>query len=98
MIDIHTHFVPEQLPALPARSSEPTWPSMCPGRDCHHRHVMVKGDVYRVVTDQCWSAPRRIEDMAIRTLHMVEPDPGAVVIIERVATPAPPAKSIVAAR
>ena len=43
-------------------------------------------------------APRRIEDMAIRTLHMVEPDPGAVVIIERVATPAPPAKSIVAAR
>lgn len=64
MIDIHTHFVPEQLPALPARSSEPTWPSMCPGRDCHHRHVMVKGDVYRVVTDQCWSAPRRIEDMA----------------------------------
>ena len=43
-------------------------------------------------------APRRIEDMAIRTLHMVEPDPGAVVIIERVATPPPPAKSIVAAR
>ena len=43
-------------------------------------------------------APRRIVDMASRTLHMVEPDPGAVVIIERVATPAPPAKSIVAAR
>jgi len=43
-------------------------------------------------------APRRIEAMATGTLRMVEPKPGAVVIIERVATPAPPAKSIVAAR
>lgn len=43
-------------------------------------------------------APRRIEHMATRTLHMVDPKPEAVVIIERVATPAPPAKSIVAAR
>lgn len=64
MIDIHTHFVPEHLPALAASASEPTWPSMCPGRDCRHRHVMVKGDVYRVVSDQCWSAPQRISDMA----------------------------------
>jgi cell division protein FtsL len=43
-------------------------------------------------------APRRIEDMATRKLRMVAPAPGAVVIIERVAIPAPPAKSIVAAR
>jgi cell division protein FtsL len=42
-------------------------------------------------------APRRIENMA-RTLRMVEPRPEAVVIIQRVTTPAPPAKSIVAAR
>jgi cell division protein FtsL len=43
-------------------------------------------------------APRRIEDMATRKLRMVEPAPADVVIIERIATPAPPAKSIVAAR
>jgi cell division protein FtsL len=43
-------------------------------------------------------APRRIEDMAIRQLRMVNPAPAAVVIVERVATPAPPATSIVAAR
>src|SRR4029453_7300750 len=43
-------------------------------------------------------APRRIEDTAIHKLRMVQPGPGDVVIIERVATPAPPAKSIVAAR
>jgi cell division protein FtsL len=43
-------------------------------------------------------SPRRIEDLATLKLHMVEPAAAAVVIIERVATPAPPAKSIVAAR
>ena len=43
-------------------------------------------------------APRRIEDMATRQLRMVNPAPADVVIVERVATPAPPAKSIVAAR
>ena len=43
-------------------------------------------------------APRRIEDMATRQLRMVNPAPADVVILERVATPAPPAKSIVAAR
>ncbi len=62
-IDIHTHFVPEHLPALPGGSAEKTWPSMGPGNDCCHRHVMVKGEIYRSVTDQCWSAPRRIDDM-----------------------------------
>jgi cell division protein FtsL len=43
-------------------------------------------------------APRRIEDMATRQLRMVNPAPADVVIVERVATPAPTAKSIVAAR
>jgi hypothetical protein len=36
--------------------------------------------------------------MATRQLRMVNPAPADVVIVERVATPAPPAKSIVAAR
>jgi cell division protein FtsL len=43
-------------------------------------------------------APRRIENVATSQLRMVQPAPADVVIIERVATPAPPAKSIVAAR
>ena len=62
-VDVHTHFVPERLPALPAGFSEATWPSMAQADNCCHRHVMVKGSIYRTVTDQCWSAPRRIEDM-----------------------------------
>jgi cell division protein FtsL len=43
-------------------------------------------------------APRRIAEMATGPLRMVEPEADAVVIIERVVAPAPPAKSIVAAR
>lgn len=43
-------------------------------------------------------APRRIEDMATQQLRMVQPAATDVVIIERVASPAPPAKSMVAAR
>jgi cell division protein FtsL len=43
-------------------------------------------------------SPRRIEDAAVRQLHMTQPGPGDVVIIERVAAPAPPSTSMVAAR
>ncbi len=63
-IDIHTHFVPENLAAMPGGANADTWPSMAPGQSCGHRHVMIAGSIYRSVTDQCWSAPRRIEDMA----------------------------------
>ena len=63
-IDIHTHFVPEHLPALPGGLSEPTWPLMAAADNCCHRHVMVKGSIYRTVTHQCWSGPQRITDMA----------------------------------
>jgi aminocarboxymuconate-semialdehyde decarboxylase len=61
--DVHTHFVPERLPTLPTGSHEKTWPSMAAGDRCDHRHVMVDGAVYRTVTEQCWSAQRRIDDM-----------------------------------
>jgi cell division protein FtsL len=43
-------------------------------------------------------APRRIAEMATGPLRMVQPKADAVVIIERVVAPAPPSKSIVAAR
>lgn len=63
-IDIHTHFVPRNMPQRPHGALEETWPSMVPAQTCGHRHVMIAGSVFRTVTDQCWSAPRRIEDMA----------------------------------
>jgi len=36
---------------------------MAPAHECH-RHVMISGKVYRTVSDRCWSASRRIEDLA----------------------------------
>jgi cell division protein FtsL len=43
-------------------------------------------------------APGRIQTIATRELRLVEPNAGQHIVIERVATPPPPAKSIVAAR
>jgi cell division protein FtsL len=43
-------------------------------------------------------APSRIERIATKELRLVEPKAEQSIVIERVATPAPPAKSIVAAR
>ena len=44
------------------------------------------------------SAPRRIEDIATKKLRLIEPKAEQAIVIERVATPPPPARSIVAAR
>lgn len=36
---------------------------MAPAHECH-RHVMISGKVYRTVSDRCWSASRRVADLA----------------------------------
>jgi aminocarboxymuconate-semialdehyde decarboxylase len=61
-IDIHTHVVPENFPPYAGKGKDVPWPSMAAAHACH-RHVMIKGNVYRTVSDGCWSVPRRIEDM-----------------------------------
>ena len=43
-------------------------------------------------------SPGRIEELAIRKLHLVQPPADRAIVIERVTAPAPPSKSIVAAR
>ena len=43
-------------------------------------------------------APQRIEKLAIDRLGMVTPSDAEAVVLERVVAPAPPAKSVVAAR
>jgi aminocarboxymuconate-semialdehyde decarboxylase len=61
-IDIHTHVVPENFPPYAGKGKDVPWPSMAAAHACH-RHVMIKGNVYRTVSDGSWSVPRRIEDM-----------------------------------
>jgi cell division protein FtsL len=43
-------------------------------------------------------APKRIEKIATEQLRLVPPQRGSAIVIERVTTPAPPEKSIVASR
>jgi hypothetical protein len=43
-------------------------------------------------------APQRIEQMAIKNLHLVHPTRDEAIIIERVVSTAPPANSVVARR
>jgi len=61
-IDIHTHVVPENLPAYLGAAAPERWPSMAPAQACH-RHVMIAGEVFRTVSDQCWDENRRAADM-----------------------------------
>jgi aminocarboxymuconate-semialdehyde decarboxylase len=61
-IDVHTHVVPENFPPYAGKGHDVPWPSMAEAHACH-RHVMISGNVYRTVSDGCWSVPRRVEDM-----------------------------------
>lgn len=62
-VDVHTHFVPRDMPACPSSDARPFWPSMQPAQACGHRHVMIDGRNFRTVTEQCWDMDRRLADM-----------------------------------
>ncbi|WP_428912030.1 amidohydrolase family protein [Niallia sp. Krafla_26] len=71
IIDVHTHFVPEQLPSMKNRSGSDRWPVLqcvCGHED--HKHVMISGKNFRTITDQCWSPHRRIAEMDFEGIDM----------------------------
>ena len=63
VIDVHTHIVPENFPAVGGRACGDRWPFMKhtePGK----ADVMIGGRNFRTILDRCWSLPRRLRDMA----------------------------------
>ena len=79
-IDIHAHVVPEHFPAYLGRKVPSPWPSTAAAPDAKglcHRHVMIAGKHYRTVSEQCWSAPRRLADLPAMGLatQVVSPMP-----------------------
>ena len=60
--DLHTHFLPEGWEDWGAKYTGNRWPRFerC---DACSANIMVGERLFRHVTDQCWSAERRIEDM-----------------------------------
>ncbi|WP_288427629.1 amidohydrolase family protein [uncultured Agrobacterium sp.] len=57
-IDVHCHVVPSSFPGAELKG----WPSMSAVVDCHAT-VVIDSKPYRTVSDACWVAERRIEDM-----------------------------------
>ncbi|MFG1228645.1 amidohydrolase family protein [Xanthobacter wiegelii] len=61
-VDIHAHVVPADFPRYAGRHADHAWPSMCPV-GCGHRHIMIRGSVFRTVLEASWDEARRIADM-----------------------------------
>ncbi|RSD29106.1 amidohydrolase [Mesobacillus subterraneus] len=61
-VDFHTHIIPENFSELTARFGGEKWPTL--ERTCAcGANIMIAGKVFREVTDQVWSAEKRIKDM-----------------------------------
>lgn len=77
-IDVHTHFVPDVLPAMADRLGDHRWPSTkCVCGNSHHKQIMISGKNFRTITDQCWSPQRRMKDMDQEevTIQVLSPMP-----------------------
>ena len=77
-VDVHTHFVPEVLPAMADRFGGDRWPiTKCVCGAPHHKQVMISGKNFRTITDQCWSPERRMTDMDQEevTIQVLSPMP-----------------------
>lgn len=64
IIDVHTHFVPEEFPEMHTRKGGDRWPSMqCNCGNSHTKNVLISGKNFRTVTNQCWESQVRESDM-----------------------------------
>jgi len=78
IIDVHTHVVPEHFPPSLGRAAGDGWPFMDHGRsETDTADVMISGRNYRTVDEQCWSAARRIRDVADQAIdrQVISPMP-----------------------
>jgi len=62
LIDMHAHIVPEHFPAAGKRDSADRWPFM-DHFEAGRAKVMIAGENFRTVTEQCWNSARRTGDM-----------------------------------
>ncbi|TWB13176.1 aminocarboxymuconate-semialdehyde decarboxylase [Rhizobium sp. ERR 1071] len=61
-IDIHCHVVPARFPLAAGNAPIRGWPSMVAADACHAT-VVIDDKPYRTVSDACWVAERRLEEM-----------------------------------
>ncbi len=75
-IDVHTHIVPDHLPADSGRSE--AWPSI-ELRGGDNAAVMVRGKVFRAIDSRSWNVARRLDDMGTDgiDIQVLSPMPSA---------------------
>lgn len=62
MVDIHSHFFPQGLPDLGARTGDPRWPHLVVDSDSTAR--ILRGDEpFRSVSRPCWDVAPRLAEM-----------------------------------
>ncbi|SCB29522.1 amidohydrolase family protein [Rhizobium hainanense] len=61
-IDIHCHVVPAHFPLPAGGAAVRGWPSVVAADACHAT-VVIDDKPYRTVSDACWVAERRLEEM-----------------------------------
>src|SRR5699024_8000396 len=61
-IDFHTHIIPEEIPNFVEKYGSQKWPVLKKTCSCG-ADIYLEGEKFREVTDQVWSAEKRIEDM-----------------------------------
>src|SRR5690625_986653 len=61
-IDFHTHIISEEFLNLAEKYNDDRWPTLEKTCDCG-ANIMIKGKNFRDITDQTWSAEKRLEDM-----------------------------------
>ncbi|WP_408007801.1 amidohydrolase family protein [Pseudalkalibacillus sp. A8] len=61
-VDFHTHIIPHDLPDFTEKYGQERWPILHQTCACG-ANIMVGEKMFREVTDQVWSAEKRIQDM-----------------------------------
>lgn len=62
IVDMHAHVVPDTFPPAAGRSSAAHWPEIDRYQPDRAR-VLIAGENFRTITDQCWSHPVRVADL-----------------------------------
>jgi len=68
-IDIHTHILPREWPDLDAKFGYGGFVRLEHCDECSAR-MMIRGKVFREITDNVWNPERRIEEMSVANVSM----------------------------
>lgn len=63
IIDIHSHFYPDNIPDMESRFGPGVWPGFRKLDDQSRGMITYNGEDYRPIYDACWNPARRIDEL-----------------------------------